>query len=163
MKLSDYIAKNGDREIDSEKLDEVLQIKRGKVWKPKRRETYWYIYSNGEINTDEWNDDEVDIARWEIGNVFPTKEAVEAYLEYLKTRAALKRYAQEHNDREIDWTDDEEKWGLVYDGENDLIDTYSSIDVNYSGGIYFTSEVIAIGAIIGIGRERLEQYLLYEG
>ena len=163
MKLSDYIAQNGDREIDSEKLDEVLQIKRNKVWRPKEGDIYWYLDKVGKICIDVWIESNIDYCKYEIGNIFPTKEAAQAHVEYLKTRAALRRYAQEHNDREIDWRDTEQnKWYIYYNYYEKRNKISCANSCRDAGQIYFASQETAEAAIEEIGDARIKQYLLYD-
>lgn len=161
--LSDYIAKNGDREIDSEKLDEVLQIKRSKVCELKEGDDYWYLDRDGDVDIDYWMGSPCDYCRYEIGNVFPIEEDAQAHVEYLKTRAALKRYAQEHNERKIDWNDfSSSKFSIKYDCIMNKF-LFECTVTGKSNNIYFTSEKITQAAIEEIGEERIKQYLLYEG
>ena len=162
MKLSDYIAQNGDREIDSEKLDEVLQIKRSKAWKPEKTQTVWSIIM-GEVTPYTYLGSETDTNLYNIGLTFPTKETAQAHLEYLKTKTALKRYANEHNEGEVDWNDfNSSKFRIKYDCRMNKFLFECTVN-GKSNNIYFTSEGIAQAAIKEIGEERIKQYLLYEG
>ena len=162
--LSDYIAQNGDREIDSEKLDEVLQIKRSKVWKPKHGEPIWYVNLNGDICSEVF--DETDMyyqEMWEMGVVFQTTKEANKYVEFLQTRTALKRYANEHNEGKVDWNDfSSSKFRIKYDCRMNKF-LFECTVTGKSNNIYFTSEGIAKAAIKEIGEERIKQYLLYEG
>lgn len=162
--LSDYIAKNGDCEIDSDKLDEILQIKRDKVWKPKHGEPIWCVDLNGDTCSEVFDETDMDYQEmWEMGVIFQTIKEANKYVEYLKTRTALKRYAQEHNEGEIDWKKSMQlKWGFYYDTSLDEIRVCCAATLK-NDSVYFTSEEIAQAAINEIGEERIKQYLLYEG
>ena len=163
MKLSDYLAINGDREIDCKKLDEVLQIKKNKIWEIVKGDEYWFLDRDGEIGINVWWNNIYNSRKYEIGNIFPTEEAAQAHVEYLKTRAALKHYAQEHNEGEIDWDNvEQDKWYIYYnyfEKKNKISCTNNCLCASQT---YFTSREIAQAAIKEIGDLRIKRYLLYD-
>src|SRR5574344_1920857 len=55
-----------EAEIKAEKID--------KAWKPKEGDTYYYLYSDGDIAIVKWNDNTMDNSRYNIGNCFKTEE-----------------------------------------------------------------------------------------
>ncbi len=129
-----------------------------KVWKPEENETYYYLYSYGKIEEDTWDNADEDRIRYAIGNCFKTKEEAEFALERQKVITELKRFALEHNDKEIDWNNIEQrKCFLSYQHDKNIIfiDFYYSVQIY---NIYFTSEEIAQAAIKEIGEERLRKY-----
>lgn len=81
-------------------------------------------------------------------------------MERQKVIMELKRFALEHNEKEIDWSnDDEQKYCLYFNHERNRI-MIDNFDVSQflSEQIYFTSDTIAQQAIKEIGEERLEKY-----
>lgn len=46
-----------------------------KVKKPRQLEEYFYINDDGAIIQSRWTNDSLDNGRWELGNVFFTKES----------------------------------------------------------------------------------------
>lgn len=72
----------------------------------------------------------------------------------------MRRFAEENNEHEIDWTDeDQEKWCMCYNYDSKNIDTGydNTLRTHY---IYFSSKKIAKQAIDSIGEERLKKYYL---
>lgn len=131
-----------------------------KVWKPEENETYYYLYSYGKIEEDTWDNADEDIIRYAIGNCFKTRGEAEFATEKLKVIAELKRFSLEHNEGEIDWSnDDEQKYCLYFNHERNriMIDNFY-VSQFLSEQIYFTSDTIAQQAIKEIGEERLEKY-----
>lgn len=131
---------------------------KNKVWKPEENETYYYSYSYGNIDEDTWDSTNEDRNRYALGNCFKTKEEAEFALERQKVIMELKRFALEHNEKEIDWSNIEQrKCFLSYQHDKNIIfiDFYYSVQIY---NIYFTSEEIAQAAIKEIGEERLKKY-----
>lgn len=141
-------------------LIEKANKPKNKVWKPEKDETYYYLYSYGKIEEDTWDNANEDRIRYAIGNCFKTKKEAEFALERQKVIMELKRFALEHNEKEIDWSnDDEQKYCLYFNHERNRI-MIDNFDVSQflSEQIYFTSDTIAQQAIKEIGEERLEKY-----
>lgn len=129
-----------------------------KVWKPEVEEKFYTLFGDGSINELTWYSDVYSIKRYEIGNCFKTKDEAKFALEKLKVITELKRYALEHNEKEIDWNDEvQDKFGLYFyhQSKKILINTYTSCQTTF---IYFTSKEIAQAAIEAIGEERLKKY-----
>ena len=134
---------------------------KNKVWKPEKDETYYYSYSDGNIEEATWDNLNVDENRYAIGNCFKTKEEAEFALERQKVITELKRFALEHNEKEIDWSNDDEqkKYCLYFNHErNRIMINNFYVSQFLSEQIYFTSDTIAQQAIKEIGEERLEKY-----
>lgn len=139
-------------------LIEKANKPKNKVWKPEKGEKYYYSYSDGFIKESTWDNVNVDKNRYAIGNCFKIKEEAKFALERQKVITELKRFALEHNDKEIDWNNIEQrKCFLSYQHDKNIIfiDFYYSVQIY---NIYFTSEEIAQAAIKEIGEERLRKY-----
>lgn len=150
-------------EEEREQLMKLIQKSNGfksKMWKPNYGRKYFYINDCGAIINSKWYDDVIDTYRYEIGNCFKTKEETEFALEKLKVEAELRRFAEENNECEIDWTDRKQnKWLICYNYDSKNIDTGYD-DTLRTHYIYFSSKEIAKQAIDYIGEERLKKYYL---
>ena len=139
-------------------LIEKANKPKNKVWKPEENETYYYSYSDGHIEKTTCDNRNMYKNRYAIGNCFKTKEEAEFALERQKVITELKRFALEHNEKDIDWSNIEQrKCFLSYQHDKNIIfiDFYYSVQIY---NIYFTSEEIAQAAIKEIGEERLRKY-----
>lgn len=148
-------------EEEREQLMKLIQKSNGckrRAWKPENNETYFYISGCGVISSYKWINDTTDNGYYEIGNCFKTKEKAEFALEKVKVETELRRFAEENNEYEIDWTDeDQEKWTMCYSyyyGNVYFIDACSY----KRNDIYFTSKEIGEQAVNFIGEERLKKY-----
>ena len=66
--------------------DELEQLKAAKIeaerpkrWKPKYRDTYYYVDNLMIVDDDEWDEASVDEWRYITGNCFKTREEAEEY------------------------------------------------------------------------------------
>lgn len=140
-------------------LIEKASKPKNKVWKPEENETYYYICSYCNIEKDTYYDinikNNIHKNRYAIGNCFKTKEEAEFAFERQKVITELKRFALEHNEKEIDWSDGKPKW-LIYSNRNHV--GFKYVNLLKENNIYFTSEKITQAAIKEIGEERLKKY-----
>lgn len=147
-------------EEEREQLMKIIKKSNGckrKVWKPECNKNYWIINGCRVVNSS-WDNDNVDYRRYEIGNCFKTEKEAKFALEKLKVEAELRRFAEENNECEIDWTDRKQnKWLICYNYDSKNIDTGydNTLRTHY---IYFSSKEIAKQAIKHIGEERLKKY-----
>ena len=147
-------------EEEREQLMKIIKKSNGckrKVWKPECDKNYWIINGFRVVNSC-WDNDNVDYRRYEIGNCFKTEKDAEFALEKLKVEAELRRFAEENNECEIDWTDRKQnKWLICYNYDSKNFDTGYD-DTLRTHYIYFSSKEIAKQAIKHIGEERLKKY-----
>lgn len=147
-------------EEEREQLMKIIKKSNGckrKVWKPECDKNYWIINGFRVVNSS-WDNDNVDYRRYEIGNCFKTEKEAKFALEKLKVEAELRRFAEENNECEIDWTDRKQnKWLICYNYDSKNIDTGYD-DTLRTHYIYFSSKEIAKQAIKHIGEERLKKY-----
>ncbi len=147
-------------EEEREQLMKIIKKSNGckrKVWKPECDKNYWIINGFRVVNSS-WDNDNVDYRRYEIGNCFKTEKEAKFALEKLKVEAELRRFAEENNECEIDWTDRKQnKWLICYNYDSKNIDTGydNTLRTHY---IHFSSKEIAKQAIKHIGEERLKKY-----
>lgn len=125
-----------------------------KVKKPECGTAYHYIDSFGQICTKVWKDKEWDNRRWELGNVFFTKEEAEFAREKKKVEVELERYAKEHNGPTL-----EDNYCILYDEDNEEFDFDVWIGSKVQGTIVFTSKQLVFDAVKEIGKDRILKYI----
>lgn len=138
---------------------EIVEEKK-KYWTPKEKEKYFYIEDCMGVSDDRNVQAPIDYCRFNIGNFFKTKIEAEHILEKLKVIHELQKFANENNEKEIDWNDAKQyKQFLIYDIE------YKKVCIDYKTyvksepfNIYFTSFDIARKAIKTIGEDRIKKY-----
>lgn len=141
-------------------LIEKANKPKSKVWKPEYGEEYYFIRNNGQICYTPWINVDVDKESFVLGNCFKTEEEAQFALEKQKVITELKRFAMEHNEREIDWNDNKQnKYILCYNHDENYIDINACRWIQYPRAhICFTSQKIAEQAIQTIGEDRLKKY-----
>lgn len=141
------------------RLVEKGNKKKSKVWKPADREKYYYIRNDGEVYYAFYEKYcSVDCGNYLLGNCFRTEEEAKFAVEKIKVTTELKRFAEENNEKELDWDKYRQpKYHLVYNYEskNIIIDYTCKHKFN---SIYFSSREITEKAIKTIGEERLKKY-----
>ena len=134
----------------SDEIEKMKAEKKNEVWKPKDGVQYWYVnHSNGVLST-YWLDNAVDKMRYDLGNVFSTREEAESYKEQLKVEAELRRFARPFDE-------DERNWAIIFDVDEKEITTDNECSYQ-SCNIHFASEEIAQKAIDTVGEARIKKY-----
>ena len=145
-----------------ELLSENWEIYEEPKWKPKEKELYFYITSNGDIEFSYYKNKSINDKRrvYDSGNYFKTDEEAEHMVEKLKIIRELQDFALENNDKNVNWRDNcTGKYFITYDFYDEEISTASYTFRNFLPfNIFFTSKEIAQKAITKIGKERLERY-----
>lgn len=153
------------KEEERAKLLEIIENAnkckpKSKVWKPENNEHYYFIGANGSVDRFYYDDrNTYDDAKYAIGNCYKTKEEAEFAAEAYKVYVELKRYAEEHNDTEIDWTTVNTKVVIAYRHNLKMIHYVCTHNIQDIGQIYFSSEKIAMQAVEEIGEDRIKKYL----
>lgn len=99
-------------------------------------EAYWYTNSDGGVHEHVWESEESDIASYEIGNIYKTKEKAEHAMEVQKARVRLQRKA----DFEPDWGDLHQfKYYAEYSHLYNKVSCNWSEEHQMAGVIYFPS------------------------
>lgn len=108
VKLSSGIELNPNEltSEDREAIVKALEETKNGVWKPKNGEKHWWISVNGDVNSSPFTGE--DMGAVEVGNVFPTREACEEHVRYLKAlqvlRGDTKGYEYNYKDDGKYWT-----------------------------------------------------------
>lgn len=99
------------------------EIKEPTRWKPENGERYYYLGNSGFIYDDTWaNGSPVDNGRFEIGNIFQTREEAERVVEYLKALAVVK------GDATTKFVEGGENWIVFYNANDNAL----HLDCNFS-------------------------------
>lgn len=112
MKLSEYIKKFGDKQVDVDKLSELI-VEEDKVWLPKENENYYFVDYVGEVSR-YFNDDILDKSIINYQQVYRTK----AEAEFASDKAIFLEFMRKEflkNSDVIDWEDvSQYKYYLLY-------------------------------------------------
>lgn len=131
-----------------------------KIWKPEYEDGYWYICSDGQVYNCEWENDRIDQGRYSMGNCFRTKEETEFAGEKQKVKTELQRYADEHNDPNLEeWNVKNWHYYIEYLPKCDALEIVSMCSRRMESVTYFTSENIVEDAMKEIGKKRIMKYL----
>ena len=138
--------------MNGEELDKEQDVK---IKKPQINECYYIIDNDGKITTCVWLDNNFDRRRWELGNVFFTKESAEFAREKRKVEVELERYAKEHNAT----TFSNCRYCIRYEEDEKrlLCDTWATAKLQ--GVVMFTSRDVLSKAIEAVGKDRILKYI----
>ena len=142
MKLNEVIAKYGNADVDESKIKEVLGVKESKVWKPAKKEEYYYYTYNGFGVT---NQPIEESPRFNFGNFFKTKEEAEFARDKQIFLTKFERYLKENEYEPVDWGNiNQVKFyiQLVHNDDNSILNTASLRSTQYQGTIYTTNKFV---------------------
>ncbi len=161
------ITVNMENLTEEEREQLLALVKKGnkpksKRWKPKYGEQYYTATGNNKVNYFIWENRRYDEECYYNLNCFRTKEEAEFLAEKRKVEVELKRFADEHNEEEIDWNCHvgyltRYKYYICYKYNEGFISVGRAC-FERENKVYFTSEKIAKQAIQEIGEERLKKY-----
>lgn len=135
----------------AEELREQMADKPKSIWDLdiRDREEYYYIFSDGDIGLDNF-DNCFSEKRRDAGNAFLTEEEAEFERERRKIEAIMRRYARPFKHEEDNWYIE-----CSHASKHIGIDALCEYDC---GIIYFESEEIARDVIDEIGEDKLKKY-----
>jgi hypothetical protein len=108
---------------------------------------YWYIGSDNSLYEDSWGNTSIDIARFNLNNVFLTKENAQKQADRNQLLADIERFAAENNG-EIDWSEvNKTKYFISYDNLDNKWVGDSNSKYKIQGTTYFSSATIAAQAL----------------
>lgn len=136
-----------------------VEINKPKRWRAEDGEWYWLVGHSGDtVNYREGFSSNSNF-HYDTHNYFKTKREVDEYAEILETKRQLMKFADRYNGL-IDWGNIKEaKWYLCITPRVEVIPV-CCVDKT-TGIIYFSSKEIAEQAVKEIGRDRIQEYLLY--
>lgn len=121
MKLTEFIEKYGDRNVDENELKKVLGIKDKKYFIPNVGERYFVVSRSGKVDRYA-NDSTYDTEVFESSEVFQTKEEAEEHAKRQRFLLKMKRDFLD-NSGDIVWGDKEQiNWSVGYDHVKDELD-----------------------------------------
>ena len=144
--------------------DESKEEKKGKRWRARRNNRYFYVDKYGKADdTLEINDREDDF-RYKTRNYFKTEEEAEEYKEVMNTYYDLMDLAEELNKgSKIDWNDNQQcKYTIYYDFEDNFLNRNNAYVCKEFGQIYCLDGDFVEKAIEKIGEDRLKKLFTYE-
>ncbi|HJP81421.1 MAG TPA: hypothetical protein VJ841_03455 [Candidatus Saccharimonadales bacterium] len=155
--------KYNDQEIEVDISEEEIEKLRVKEtiydvdWQPGHGQQYWTASSYGYIHAHTFENDSTDYLAYELGNFYPTREAIQHALEVKKAEMRIKRAATLKNP---DWGDGEQrKYIIYYDYQRDILYTIYDFYVSNKAIAYYATLQDAEKAI----KEQEEDYLLVFG
>lgn len=150
----------------SKVLDDIQNSKKEEdTWKMKcpykDGDEYWFIKDFGDVFIDSWDGCEIDMGRFNTGNVFPTKEAAE--LES-KRRNLLTRFRAFRDECNGDWNPDwkshlDSKYYISFVGNAKLTIFYTGTTNNFQLFGFFKNQADCERAIELFGDEIKELFV----
>ena len=136
--------------------DWELNEKPTQVWKPEEGETYFYISSVVDVESETYDSDTyIDNARLEFTNIFRTEEEANIMAIKLQIIAKLRKLSN------VDFNEDfdEQKWYITYNHRTKSIECDTTYHVQRMPFcIYFKTREDCQKAIDTIGEENLKKY-----
>lgn len=144
--------------------NESKEEKKGKRWRAKMNDTYFYINDAGYVDVSHENNDSFDKYRFKTRNYFKTEEEAEEYQEVINTYYDLMDLAEELNNGEkIDWNDNQQcKYTIYYSFKCDTLDDGIAYVGKEFGQIYCLDGDFVEKAIEKIGKDKLIKLFTYE-
>ena len=139
------------------KENEIKDEKIEKVWKPKRNEKYYTLYSSGAIFTEIWTDSSNDNNRYNLGHCFKTEGEVIKEINKRILLVELERWALENNEEVIDWSNESHyKHSIYYNHRFNKLEVENVYINQFFQLPYFTSKKLAQQAIDIFGDRLIE-------
>lgn len=125
------------------------------VWDLKEGDTYYSIYGNGNVSSEEkWFDDDYENHYREIGNVFLTREEAEFEVERRRIETKMIRLGGKRKSEQ-----GKANWFFEYRPSSGGIEIlWSSYEID-QGVIYFDSEEKAKKVVEIIGKDIIKKYI----
>ena len=146
-----------DIEIPDEKEEDTWEMK----CPYKIGDEYYYVYGDGCVRIESWDNFSMEISRWRSGNTFPTKEAAELEAKRRNLLTRFRAFRDECNgDWKPNWRKNEPKYYFYIsstDGEIGINDIYFYETFPLFG--YFKNEQDAERAIELFGDEIKELFM----
>lgn len=106
------------------------------AWKPRCGDDYWCIFDDEGMAESCWHDDEIDKARYALGNCFPTKSAAEHARDCLRWQAAYKRKGRKFKTWECNWVAYWDHALKVIEGGKQVFCTYGLVCFDSKGELH---------------------------
>ena len=157
MKVNELAKQYGDREVNLEELEKILLPVKKSVYDLEDGDKYWIIWSDGKIEERIWRNGTEAFNRRKQGRVFLTEKEAKLKSTRETINEELRRYAELHNDEEIDWDDRyQTKYYIeyAYGYHNKFVFSSTGIVKNVNC-VYFTENITLDEVVNHIGKKRL--------
>lgn len=126
---------------------------------------YYYVYRDGCVRIESWENLSMEISRWHSGNIFPTKKAAELEAKRRNLLTRFRAFRNECNgDWKPDWSEQDSKYFLCYSQKFDILSTNDiHICERFHTFGYFKTESDARKSIKLFGDEIIELFVKSEG
>lgn len=140
---------------------EEKEVEKGKIWKPKDREVYYFtnedydkiVYHN--INTGR----DIDRHKISAGNCYPTEEKAEFEANREKYTRLFRQYVEQHSEP-LDWRNGEQKkYYCFYNNKSEFCYDYA-LTFQCAFQIYASSEEVLQEAIDFIGEKNFLEFVM---
>ena len=121
---------------------------------------YYYVYGDGCVHCESWENLSMEISRWHSGNIFPTKEAAELEAKRRNLLTRFRAFRDEcNNGWKPDWKNAYENKLFICKVDSELEVYVSSIGNSFAMFGYFKNEQDAERAIDLFGDEIKELFV----
>ena len=141
--------------ILTEWFEEVQELADNVHWKPKSGDTYWVLYSDGEIDRSCWDNDFTDFERYKMGNVYRTKgECKQA-----RNRRLAEIRLRRTSNFKPDFENCESGWAVYYSHLMHTLRCNNTLRYDSGEIVHYETEEDALKSI----KENQEDWLIYFG
>lgn len=158
MLLKELIEQYADYEVKDVFMDFLERPKPKSIWDLKDGDTYFYLYDNGVVCSERWDDDYIDDGRRNAGNVFLTREESEFEIKSREVYTQVKRFAHEFSREE--WEDDEIYKFYPYFNYITNNIQFGISRISKDSHLHFKSKEDIQKAIEAVGKENFIKYYL---
>lgn len=140
-------------------LVEKANAPKNKAWKPLIGETYYFLFSEGDVAKDLGGFNPVVQNRYALGNCFRTKEEAQFEANRLKVLAQWKRLSIESGEADNPWDNKHEHYYVFYEYKSGKL-LYNNNRITQCTNVHFASEKAIENAIKVVGEENIKRYIL---
>ena len=150
-------------QIEELKKVEVVddKPKKGEIWMPKHKSSYYYICSDYQISgTINYRGSAIDSRFMECSNFYETRDKAEYQANVQKYTNLFRKYVEEHSEP-IKWINGSNyKYCIYYDYNYGTIEFTFETTYKQQGTIYASSEQVLKDAIEFVGKDNVIKYVL---
>ena len=156
-KIEETTAKLKEMKAEIERLENGWEMK----CPYKIGDEYYYVYGDGCVRIESWDNFSTEISRWRSGNTFPTKKAAELESKRRNLLTRFRAFRDECNmDWKPDWKDNDERKHYIFFSPNaKLQHYYTGICRDFQPFGFFRNKEDAKLAIKLFGKEIIELFV----
>lgn len=139
--------------LTDEQVKELITSK--KVTGFERNDDYFYIDSDGDVNSNYDANDIISDDHYEVANYYADRSLAEWCAQSDNLTRRMRRWAAEHNPEPIDWSNPAriERWCILYDPVTHKFDARPLNCLIHTCEVYFSTKELAEAAIKEFGDE----------